>query len=149
MSSASGGPGLVLSVPRPEGLSPGDVLLASIDALGKTDMTPPAGWALEERNSNGMTMTKATYVHVATSVEPDSYSWRFSKPAVSAATILAFEGVDPAGPISDAAGRANPESMSLTAPAVSTDAVGTVLVAFYSLATSAHVRPPDGMAERL
>ena len=148
MSSASGGPASVLSIPMPEGVASGDVLLASVDALGKADMSPPAGWALVERNSNGATLTKATYVHVASSSEPASYAWRFSKPTVSAATILAFRGVEAARPIADAAGRANPESDSLIAPAVSTDAPGTMLVGLYSVATSTRVKPPDGMTER-
>lgn len=137
-----------LVLPRPAGTAAGDVLLASVGVRGSPAVTAPAGWTLVRADQSGFTVKQAIYIRVATATEPASYTWQFATSQAASGGILAFTGVDTAAPVNVSGGRANAVSTSITAPGVTTTVANTMLVGFFSTATSTTVAPAAAMTER-
>ena len=64
-----------LSLAKPSGAQPGDVLVASLDVRGTPTVTAPAGWTLVRSDASSGTMTKATYWHLVGPSDPGPYAW--------------------------------------------------------------------------
>ena len=75
-SSAANGGAATLSIPRPSGVTSGQLLVASIDVAGASAPTTPASWTLiESTTSSDGTLTKATYWRFASPGLPLSFAW--------------------------------------------------------------------------
>jgi hypothetical protein len=143
-----------LSIARPPGVLPGDVLIAAVDArlyLSQA-MTAPAGWQLLRRDGTtsgtSTRFSQALFYRVAGPLEPPLYSWRFAKATGAAGAVLAYGGVDPAAPIADHAGRRLSDVKSITAPSVATPFVPSLAVGFYGTTGARTFTPPAGTTER-
>lgn len=137
-----------LSVARPAGVAAGHVLLASVDARGGPSVTPPAGWQLVRLDAAGTTMRKATYVKVAGSAEPASYTWSLSSAQSAVVALTAYSGVSTTGPVDAVGGQVGTSSASVVAPSVTTATTGTRLVGLFGIARVASLTSPTGMVER-
>jgi chitodextrinase len=125
----------------------GDVLLATVDYRGKSAVTAPAGWTTVRTDVNGTTMTKATFVRVATASEPASWTWRFGAKPGAVGQILAYSGVSTSSPVESADGSVNGKSRDVTAPAVTTQRAGDVVVGLFGVPRDTTVDPPAGTTE--
>ncbi len=137
-----------LTISRPAGTASGDVLLASIAARGNPAITAPSGWSLVRLDANGNTLRQAVYVRVATSSEPATYTWTFSKSETATGGISAFSGVDTTNPIDASGGQGNASSDLLTAPSITTTGTNRMLVALFGTAVVTSITPPGGESER-
>src|SRR5438067_355847 len=66
-----------INLPVPAPISPGDVLVAIVDVLYSSSVTPPAGWTpiRNDVNVTGNHLRQAVYFRVVTGGEPASYTW--------------------------------------------------------------------------
>ncbi len=139
-----------LAINKPTGTASGDVMVASISVRPNTaTITAPSGWTLVRRidNSNTNPNSLATYYRVAGSSEPTSYTWSFSTTAGSAGGIQSFTGVDTSNPVDVEAGQNTANSVSQTAPSVTTGAANEMLVTSHAFSSSATFTKPTGMTE--
>jgi hypothetical protein len=138
-----------LTISRPPGIASGDLLLASIDARGKPNFTPPSGWQLVRMDENGTTMRKATYVRAAGSQEPASYTWQLSNSQAASGVIVAYAGVDLANPVVAHNGQVNSEASTfITAPSVDVSTADSMVVGLFGIAAYTSISPPPDMTER-
>ena len=102
-SSSSSGKSASLTITRPAGVQPGDVMLAGVTARLSSSgrITAPNGWTQIRRDSNigGTALTQALYYKVADSSDFGPFTWRFSSMTGVAGGIVAFHGVDPNAPV--------------------------------------------------
>jgi PKD repeat protein len=121
-----------VTVPRPDGVVAGDVLIAQFTADdAPTVTTVPAGWtAVTDPLAMGSSARLFAYYKVAGSAEPASYAWGLSTPEKWNAAMTAFSGVDPANPFDTAASTrvTTSNSTTLTVPGVTTVTPGALLV---------------------
>ncbi len=113
--------GSVLTIPKPDGVQAGDLLLAQVRYRGDLpSMTPPAGWtelATIPSTSNGH---QSVYYKIAGSSEPTSYSFdQGYAEGRMAGGIGAYVGVDPENPI-DAWAASAEDIATLEAPDLNT-----------------------------
>ena len=147
-ASASSGSTASISVARPAASGAGDVLVATIDALGAPTINSPAGWVLVQTNASGTTLRQSTFIHVMGSTEPSSYGWTLGATKSVTAVIAAYGGVDVGTPVDVHGGLANASSTSITAPSVTTTVAGTLLVVASGNATNGSVNPATGLVEQ-
>ncbi|HLF39878.1 MAG TPA: glycosyl hydrolase, partial [Acidimicrobiia bacterium] len=69
-----------VTIARPAGTAPGDVMVASL-VINDDDpaFRAPVGWSLLRQDTIRDVLRQAIYVKTATTVEPGSYTWRLSK----------------------------------------------------------------------
>ena len=148
MSTDQNGGGWSLTIPRPAGVSAGDVLVAAVSLGGHPAVTAPSGWTLVLDHENGHGYSQIVYVRVASGSEPASFRWRFSRSTTAAGSITVYAGVNAAQPIDVAGGRTNSSSQSITAPSVTTTIPEALLVGFFGIDSNAAIWPPSGMVEQ-
>jgi hypothetical protein len=138
-----------LTLPRPTGLRSGDVLVASVDALGPIPSVAPSGWTLIRHDAVGTELSKATYWHaVGGTAEPGSYSWTFASSVTASGVIVAYRGAELVAPTVHGGQWSEAASAAIVAPSVVTTRPGSMLVAFYGTATGTTITPPATMTER-
>ena len=148
-SSAQNPTGATLSISRPAGVVPGDVMVAGIGIRGAPTVTPPAGWTLIRRDQAGTYTTQALYYKVVTTAEPASYIWSFSQPVPAAGGIAAYQGVKTSAPINVSGGLTqNFDTTSIVAPSVTSTVAGGEVIGFFSIGGGNSITPPAGMTER-
>ncbi|MFZ2887229.1 MAG: hypothetical protein WA021_05415 [Minisyncoccia bacterium] len=141
-----------LSIAKPT-TQAGDVLLATIatDSGSTNVVTPPEGWTLALRTSNGTNVSILTYWKAATASEPASYLWTVRPTTNAVGGITAYSGVDPANPIDVASGNSG-NSANASTPAITTTADGAMIVASFATPAGAlatgHFSTPAGMTEK-
>jgi hypothetical protein len=147
-SSAQNPTGATLSISRPAGVAPGDVMVAGVGIRGAPTVTPPAGWTLIRRDQAGTYTTQALYYRVVTTVEPASYIWSFSQPVPAAGGIAAYQGVNTSGPVNVSGALAqNSDTTSIVAPSVTSTVAGGEVIGFFSIGGGNSITPPAGMTE--
>jgi hypothetical protein len=132
-----------LTIARPPGAQPGDLLLASIDVASKPTITAPAGWTLVRRDQVGNTMTKATYVKLAQQSEPPAYTWTLSSRQAAAGTLSAYVGVHATMPVEASAGLTSTSKTTsvITAPSVNVTA-GAMVATLYGQSARTDITAP-------
>jgi hypothetical protein len=98
-STGSAGPQRVVTIDRPDGLTPGHVMVASVVAGDSGPLAAPPGWSLVSDDAIPGTLRQAVYLKVAGSAEPPDYTWTAASPAMLAGGITAYSGVDTSDPI--------------------------------------------------
>ncbi|MFY9588106.1 MAG: LamG-like jellyroll fold domain-containing protein [Actinomycetota bacterium] len=146
-ASSQKGSGSSLTVARPAGIAANDVLLAVIDIRSAGTITPPAGWTLVRSDVNGTALKQSVYVHNFQASDP-AYTWTFSGNQSITGAILAYAGVNTAGPIDVTSGKLNASSTSISTNAAIT-ADPAAVVGFFGTATNATITPPGTMAEQV
>lgn len=135
-----------LTIDKPAGTVPDDVMIASIAAQPQTvTITPPTGWTLVRRVDNA-TSSLATYRKLAGASEPARYTWAISASTGAAGGIQSFANVDTANPIDVENGQSTPSSTSHATPDVTTTVPDTMLVTSHAYGSSG-TWTPTGMTE--
>ena len=138
-----------LTLARPAGAAPGDVLLAGVAVRGATTITAPAGWTLVRLDNAADYTIQAVYWRpVAATGEPASYQWAFSSSNAAAGGILAYSGVNTAAPIDVHGGAVNGSATtSIVAPSITTTVGGDRVVGMFGIGGANSITPPPGMTE--
>lgn len=138
-----GGNGLTLPLPD---TAAGDVLIASVDADGRPDITPPPGWKLVQQDMSNTRFLKNTYVRVATGTQSAVERWTWSGAGATAVgNVLAYRGVSADDPVAGAAGRVNGTSTTVATPRVAVGSEGSAVVGLFGVAGLVSVTPPPAM----
>jgi hypothetical protein len=137
-----------LTLARPAGSSPGDVLVASlaVGVPGAVAIVPPQNWTLARRDSDpggGAPLSQATYSRVVGAVEPSSYSWSWTSapPVAAAGGILLYRGAATAAAIEAASGRFTANESSFAAPSVMTSRPNQLVVGLFGSSGTAGLTP--------
>lgn len=155
-SSASNTLGDELTIPRPTGMSSGDVMVAAItwhshDFSG-TRIDPPAGWNLIRTDTEFTHIVQGLFWKVVTGSEPASYTFVNSTADTTrelVGGIAAYAGVDPVTPVDDHAGTSTPSVVfTLTAPSVTSTVDGGRLVTVFGQHDPGTFTAPAGMSAR-
>ena len=137
--------GASITVAAPVGTTSGDVLVASVAALGSANITPPSGWTPVTNRVSG-TMRVVTYIRTAGGGEPVSYRFDLSVSTAAVAAISGYSGV--AASAVDTSGGTIGTGTTIIAPSVSPSGAG-VLVGIFGIATAATITSPAVMLENV
>jgi hypothetical protein len=147
-SDGSGAGRVSISIDRPSGTSPGNVMLASI-VISDDDpaFTAPAGWTLVRNDTIKDMLRQAIYVKAAGSSEPGSYTWTVPSARRIAGGITTFEGIDVTHPVDAVNASTNPVGTAVSSPSLTTTVPNTVLVEVAAVASAGSLTAPAGMTE--
>jgi hypothetical protein len=143
-----------MTIARPTGVEPGDLLLAQIRHRSTSTLTPPPGWT-EIATITRSTAHHGVYYKIAGTSEPTSYTFdQNANAGRMAGGIGAYIGVNPTTPIN--AWAASPlDTPTLAAPNAKSTVDNTTIVRLWGWrgpsATDAGVgfnTPPAGLTER-
>lgn len=93
-------------------------------------------------------LAKSTFLHVVGADEPTSYDWVLDPDSAGAGVLVAYGGVDPTDPLAAVGGQVNPSGTRVGTPELDNPSSGSMLVAFFGIATNATFTPGDGLTER-
>ncbi|MDF2968316.1 MAG: hypothetical protein K0Q93_2094 [Nocardioidaceae bacterium] len=147
-STATNDGGRTLTLPAPPS-ERGDLLIATIDAVGVPTVEAPAGWDLVRRDAEGNSLVKLTYTRVATGTEPSVTRWRLSEETSVAAVALSYRGVDTDDAVVEAVGQGNSSSTSVDTPSVVLPDDDAMVVGLFGVAGLVSVTPPPEMVGHL
>jgi RHS repeat-associated protein len=139
-----------LTISRPAGAVPNDVLIASVGFRPSTaTINTPAGWTLVRRTDNpaAPSSSLAVFRKVVGSSEPSAYSWDVAGAVAAAGGIQAFANVDIANPINAESGQATPASLSHSTPSITSTVSNVMIVTAHGLPSATTWSPPTGMTE--
>ena len=155
-TGTSNGPATTLTVPKPNGTTEGDLLVAFAANMNgaSRNMTAPAGWTAVPNTEvfNGTGVRTHSWYHVAGASEPSSYV--FTETGGSAydmsGGIAAITGASPSAPINASAAQSNgtTASTSVNAPSVTTTVGNSLLLYGGACNVSITFTPPVSMIER-
>jgi hypothetical protein len=152
-SAATATAAQTLAIARPAGAGAGHVLVAVVAARinSVNSISAPSGWTTAKQttcSSSTNAVTQATFVRVASAVEPDLYTFTATASTGAVGTIAAYAGIDGAQPIVAAAGRVGTNSRSMIAPSINVSVAGALLVAAWANNGRTAITPPTGMLVR-
>ncbi len=102
-SSSAGNNGsgsTTLVITKPTGTTTGDVMVAEVTVhTAGNSIAAPSGWNLVLRQDTGTALSTASYIKVATSSEPSSYTWTFGTSGEASGGIGSYIGVDTTTPV--------------------------------------------------
>jgi len=118
-----------ITINKPTGTAPSDLLLATLSARGNTTITAPTGWISVGRANNSTNETLAVFYRVtdATDSSVTSYTFTLNANVGVVGAILRYSGVDTANPINVSAITTG-NSTAPTAPIVTTTVADTTVV---------------------
>src|SRR5262245_56669595 len=135
LNSSGAGKSSSMSLMKPGGVVPGDVMLAGVTArlASNARILAPNGWTLIRRDSNvgGTALTQALYYKVADSTDFGPFTWRFSTNTGFDGGITAFRGLDPTAPVRGVSGLYQANSRLIAAPGLTTAEANQPVVGFY------------------
>ncbi len=134
-----------LSLAKPAGTNPGDVLFAQVDLSGTGTITAPSGWTVIDTKTSGV--TEAVYWHLAGASEPTNYAWTFLAGHATSGGLAAYGGVDTTTPV-DVWSTGTGTGTAMTAPAVTTTSPNDQLIATYGPAAATTVSTPTNMTKQ-
>ncbi len=139
----------MLTLKRPNRTRLNDVLVAQVVVRGATTViTAPSGWTLVRSDSDGSLIVAALYVKTAGATEPGNYRWNFNTAQEASGGIVAYSGVNPTSPVDATSGQANPATITVTAPSLTTNVANDELLFLAAVSTATTVSPPPGMVQR-
>lgn len=138
-----------LTIGLPAGTSSGDVLVAhvTVQSAGNA-IVAPAGWSLVLRQDSSSSISTATYVKVAGSSEPASYSWNFGKAGQASGGIASYIGVDTTTPVDASHAQYNASSSNVNNSGVTTTTANDMLVYAVGIVVPTVVNVPSGFTEK-
>ena len=143
-ATSGGGESAGVTIGRPAGVAPGDVMLASFVTRQTVAVdTVPGGWQLLLTEGE-----MRVYHKIAGASEPGQYSWGLSQTGRWAGGITAYRGTDPNAPIDAFGSQTSPSGTSITAPSITTIVDDVRLVAIFGRQSRAAIGQPAGMTER-
>jgi hypothetical protein len=143
----AGGP--TLTIGEPAGTTSGDVMVAHIGVrnAGNT-ITPPAGWNLVLRQDSSSSIATATYVKVAGSSEPASYTWSFGTAGQASGGIASYIGVNTTTPVDASHAQYNANTSNVDNTGVTTTTANDMLVYAVGITLATTVNVPAGFTEQ-
>jgi uncharacterized protein YbdZ (MbtH family) len=146
-NNGAGGSTLTLSVPA--GTSSGDVMVAHVDVrTAGNSIAAPAGWSLVLRQDSSSAIATATYVKVAGSSEPSSYTWSFGTSGEASGGIASYIGVNNSTPVDAAHAQYNASTSNVDNSGVTTTVTNDMLVYAVGFAAITTVNVPSGFTEQ-
>jgi hypothetical protein len=148
--AATGAAAQSLSLPRPGGAQPGDVMLAAVSYRlgGSAATTAPAGWSLVRSDTcsgPGQTLqTQRVYVRLVTGSEPSAYAWQFPSATGASGVVVSYAGVDAAAPVSVHGGGYTRNSAWVRAESVTTTVPNARVVVLLGRSAAAGIAAPSG-----
>jgi Right handed beta helix region/Protein of unknown function (DUF1565) len=141
--------GSALTIGLPAGTQSGDVMIALVvvRTAGNT-ITAPAGWKLVLRQGSAASISTASYVHVAGSSEPASYTWSFETAGQASGGIASYTGVDTTTPVDAAHAQYNRLSSNVDNSGVTTTTANDMLVYAVGVTTATTVNVPAGFSQQ-
>jgi hypothetical protein len=142
-------PRTAVSVSRPPGTKPGDVMVASI-VVNDTfpEVSAPPGWTRLRKDENRGSVRQDIFYKVASASDPSSFTWTINSGVrLMVGTIASYSGVDRAQPFDDHAADIG-GGTALTTPSVTTSSAGAMLLALVAVRSDGSISPPAGMTER-
>jgi len=138
-----------LTINVPAGTTSGDVMVAFVvvQTAGNT-ITPPAGWSLVLRQDSSSSIATASYVKVAGSSEPASYTWSFSTSGEASGGIASYIGVNTTTPVDASNAQYNANTSNVDNSGVTTTTANDMLVYAVGVATATTVNVPSGFTEQ-
>jgi hypothetical protein len=123
------------------------IALVVVRTAGNT-ITAPTGWKLVLRQDSSASISTASYVKVAGSSEPDSYSWSFGTAGQASGGIASYLGVDTTTPVDAAHAQYNRLSSNVDNSGVTTTTANDMLVYAVGVTTATTVNVPAGFSEQ-
>jgi hypothetical protein len=142
-----------ITVQMPTSISAGDICIAHLAVSGPNNLVVPTGWNTIREDLNGYNDTQGLYWHTAVSNEPAAYTWStFNGQVLYEAAIGCFSGVNQTTPLDPGAPHgagAIANGTSVTAPSITTQSSGDLVIAASTAAESSWgqgviVQPPSG-----
>ena len=131
-SSSAGNNGAgstTLVITKPTGTTTGDVMVAQIAVhTAGNSIAVPSGWNLALRQDTSSSLSTASYVKVATSSEPSSYTWTFGTSGEASGGIGSYIGVDTTTPIDGRHAQYNSGTSNVDNSGVTTTTANDMLV---------------------
>jgi len=144
----NGAGGSTLTIGLPAGTQSGDVMVAHVvvQTAGNT-ITPPAGWNLVLRKDSSSSFSTVSYVHVAGSTEPASYTWSFGTAGQASGGIASYIGVDTINPVDASHAQYNASTSNVDNSGVTTTTANDMLVYAVGVVVATSVNVPAGFTE--
>lgn len=137
---------VAITLHRPAAAQTGDLLVATIVGSGSRTITPPAGWTPASSKSSPLHLRESVFTHVVAGGDGATSTFSLGANARSVVGVMvAYAGVDTAGPVDVAAGQVNASSTKIVAPSLSPTVTQEVLVGSFGIANGATIKPPMGM----
>ncbi len=144
----NGAGGSTLTIGLPAGTTSGDVMVAHVIVqTANNTITPPATWKLVLRQDSSSAISTASYVHIAGSSEPASYTWSFGTAGQASGGIASYIGVDTINPVDVANAQYNASSSNVDNSGVTTTVANDMLVYAVGIAVQTTVNVPAGFIE--
>ena len=143
------GPGdSVLTIGLPAGTTSGDVMVAHVivHPAGNT-ITAPAGWTLVLRQDSPSVISTASYVKVAGSSEPASYTWRFGTVGQASGGIASYIGVNTTTPVDASHAQYNASTSNVDNSGLTTTTANDMLVYAVGITVATTVNVPAGFTQ--
>src|SRR6266478_1341762 len=140
--------GSTVTITKPAGTLSGDVMVAHVvvRTAGNT-ITPPAGWHLVLRQDSGWSISTASYVKVAGSAEPASYTWSFGTADEASGGIASYSGVNTTTPVDASHAQYNRLSSNDDNTGVTTTTANDLLVYAVGITVATTVNAPAGFTQ--
>ncbi|MGY0236738.1 PQQ-dependent sugar dehydrogenase [Longispora urticae] len=140
-----------ITIAKPTGTAPGDVMVASIVVNDQVPtLATPAGWTLVREDSIAARLRQAVYTRVAGGTEPATYTWTLTSDFRRlAGGISSYTGVDQNQPVDVSAATVDTTAdTAIEAPSVTTTVPGTRLLHLAAVNAEGGLTPPAGLTER-
>jgi putative Ig domain-containing protein len=138
---------LLLAIPKPDGVAPGDVLVAGVAARDAVAIVPPLGWTLSVQTPRVTSLSQqAVYTHTVAADDPAAYTFIAIGRSAAVGVITAYRGAVERP--SKVGGQANVVSDEITAPSLTPTANDSVQIGFFGLDNEAFITAPVGMIIR-
>jgi uncharacterized protein YbdZ (MbtH family) len=148
-ASNNGAGGSSLSISVPAGTTSGDVMMAFVivQTAGNT-ITPPAGWTKVLRQDTSSAIATVSYVKVAGSSEPASYTWSFGTAGQASGGIASYIGVNTTTPVDASHAQYNSSTSNVDNSGVTTTTANDMLVYAVGIIVPTTVNVPSGFTEQ-
>jgi hypothetical protein len=138
-----------LTIGLPAGTSSGDVMVAHVIVrTAGNKITPPVGWSLVLQLGTSSSAATATYVKVAGSSEPSSYTWSFGTAGQASGGIASYIGVNTTNPVDTSHAQYNASTSNVDNTGVTTTAANDMLVYVVGITLATTMNVPSGFTEQ-
>ncbi len=117
-----------------------------VQTAGNT-ITSPSGWNLVLRQDSSSSIATVTYVKVAGSSEPASYTWSFSTAGQASGGIGSYTGVDTTTPVDASHAQYNPSTSNVDNTGVTTTTANDMLVYAVGVVVTTTVNVPTAFTQ--
>jgi hypothetical protein len=117
-----------------------------VQTAGNT-ITAPVGWNLVLQQDSSSSIATASYVHVAGSTEPASYTWSFGTAGEASGGIASYIGVNTTTPVDASNAQYNSSTSNVDNSGVTTTTANDMLVYAVGITVPTTVNVPSGFTE--